>query len=180
MNWIEAFFSVNFILFPFFRWVKSVLLKHVNLSGIQSFKCVNWRNKIFGEDNFLTLLYTRGREGQYKALVYIFNCVWASQVVTKMPKNSPCNKGLIGLNDMIFLRQLQSCNSYNDYCDMDEMLEVQKMEQHHYRYRRGSSSEDDGNRTLHALTVSKTLDRIFHESRYDAKFRNVNNNVVFM
>ena len=34
------------------------------------------------------------------------------------------------------------------------------------------------NRTQHALTVSRTLDYIFHESRYDPKFRLVTQNVV--
>ena len=81
----------------------------------------------------------------------------------------------------MFFRHLQSCNSYNDYCDLDEVGEGREEHHlHHHRYRRGSSSEEDGNRTLHALTVSKTLDRIFHESRYDAKFRNVEHNVVFI
>ena len=78
-------------------------------------------------------------------------------------------------------RELQSCNSYKDYCDLDEVgLDQEETHLHQHRYKRGSSSDDDGNRTVHALTVSKTLDRIFHESRYDAKFRNVEMNVVFI
>ena len=36
------------------------------------------------------------------------------------------------------------------------------------------------NRTLHAMTVSRTLDYIFHESRYDPKFRLVTDNIVFI
>ena len=88
----------------------------------------------------------------------------------------PCNIVIL------FSRHLQSCNSYKDYCDLDEVGEdMEENHLHHHRYRRGSSSDqDDGNRTLHALTVSETLDRIFHESRYDAKFRNVDENVVFV
>ena len=44
-----------------------------------------------------------------------------------------------------------------------------------YRLRRDGNREREAlreyNRTEHALTVSRTLDYIFHESRYDPKFR---------
>ena len=44
-----------------------------------------------------------------------------------------------------------------------------------YRLRRDVNREREAlrehNRTEHALTVSRTLDYIFHESRYDPKFR---------
>ena len=57
------------------------------------------------------------------------------------------------------------CNVYNDYCDMEEMLE-------HQRYRR-SEAEREANRTILALTVSRTLDHIFDKNRYDPKIRKV-------
>ena len=53
-----------------------------------------------------------------------------------------------------------------------------------YRVRRGVDRErevlGEHNRTLHAMTVSRTLDYIFHESRYDPKFRLVTENIVFI
>ena len=46
-----------------------------------------------------------------------------------------------------------------------------------HRLRRDVTREREAlrehNRTEHALTVSRTLDYIFHESRYDPKFRPV-------
>ena len=51
-----------------------------------------------------------------------------------------------------------------------------------YRLRRDVDREAlrEHNRTQHALTVSRTLDFIFHESRYDPKFRlEKTHNVVF-
>ena len=51
-----------------------------------------------------------------------------------------------------------------------------------FRVRRDVDGEREAlrehNRTQHALTVSRTLDYIFHESRYDPKFRLVTQNVV--
>ena len=53
-----------------------------------------------------------------------------------------------------------------------------------YRVRRDVDRErevlEEHNRTLHAMTVSRTLDYIFHESRYDPKFRLVTENIVFI
>ena len=62
---------------------------------------------------------------------------------------------------------------YGDYCDAEE----EAMER-----QRGVDREREvlreQTRTLHALTVSRTLDYIFHESRYDPKFRREKQNVV--
>ena len=56
---------------------------------------------------------------------------------------------------------------YNDYCDS----EVEDGDDDFARrYRR---QINDYNRTKLAIRVSKTLDYLFHESRYDPKFRKV-------
>ena len=60
--------------------------------------------------------------------------------------------------------EVTSCNGYNDFCDEEMMI--------HQRFRR-SQTEKETNRTLMALTVSRTLDSIFDKRRYDPKIRNV-------
>ena len=62
---------------------------------------------------------------------------------------------------------VRCCNMYNDYCDS----EVEDGDDDFARrYRR---QINDYNRTKLAIRVSKTLDYLFHESRYDPKFRKV-------
>ena len=60
--------------------------------------------------------------------------------------------------------EISSCNVYNDFCDEEMKI--------HQRYRR-SETEKETNRTVMALTVSRTLDHIFDKKRYDPKIRNV-------
>ena len=60
--------------------------------------------------------------------------------------------------------EVTSCNGYNDFCDEEMMI--------HQRFRR-SQTDKETNRTLMALTVSRTLDSIFDKKRYDPKIRNV-------
>ena len=60
--------------------------------------------------------------------------------------------------------EVSSCNGYNDFCDEEMMI--------HQRFRR-SQTDKETNRTLMALTVSRTLDSIFDKKRYDPKIRNV-------
>ena len=60
--------------------------------------------------------------------------------------------------------EVSGCNVYNDFCDEEMMI--------HQRFRR-SETEKETNRTVMALTVSRTLDHIFDKKRYDPKIRNV-------
>ena len=94
------------------------------------------------------------------------------------------------------LRISLCCNLYGDFCDAEEADMEEDMRRwetcfvyithcihlYLFRVRRNVDQEREAlkehNRTQHALTVSRTLDYIFHESRYDPKFRLVTRNVV--
>ena len=60
--------------------------------------------------------------------------------------------------------EVSCCNVYNDFCDEETMI--------HQRFRR-SETDKETNRTVMALTVSRTLDHIFDKKRYDPKIRDV-------
>lgn len=55
---------------------------------------------------------------------------------------------------------------YNDYCDKE-------VEDDHTDWRRYRRQINEYNRTKLAIDVSRTLDFLFHESRYDPKFRKI-------
>ena len=66
---------------------------------------------------------------------------------------------------LLLSEAVSCCNVYTDYCDLEERLAQR-------RHRR-SQAEKEVNRTILALTVSRTLDHIFDKNRYDPKIRKV-------